>query len=166
MRNKVKKMYAEMNEIELIQSHGDWLMELECRGIIRTRNVLGELGERFAINFYNESPQLPDLLPLKIGTKSIDAVGLDGTRYSIKAITGNTTSVFNGLNDTNSSFPQEQKFEHVIIVKFDRYYDLQEIYELQWNNFLNHRTWNKSKRTWQLTITKKLKKDARLLYKK
>ncbi|WP_045522765.1 hypothetical protein [Neobacillus niacini] len=165
MSTNIQELFIKMDALTLVQVHGHWLNELKARDMIRTRNVIGELGEYFALKHYNETLSLSDLQIMDIGTQGIDAIDLKGNRYSIKTVTSATTGVFNGLNDPDSKLPQEQKFEYVIIVILDNDFTLQAIYELNWKAFLNHKKWNKSKRTWHLTISESLKRDAKLLYK-
>ncbi|MED4292253.1 hypothetical protein [Priestia megaterium] len=49
----------EMNDYDLIGMYRVWLDELKAREMIRTNNVIGELGEYLAIKYYNENPTLP-----------------------------------------------------------------------------------------------------------
>jgi hypothetical protein len=51
----------ELSEIELIELYPKILNELKDRGIIRTNNLIGELGEYIAFNAYKENPKLPKL---------------------------------------------------------------------------------------------------------
>lgn len=137
---------------------------LKKRGIIRTNNLVGEIGEYKVFDFYNNSPLLPNLQPVNVGMKRVDAINTDNERYSIKATTTKGTGVFNGLNDKDSELPQEKLFEYVIIVVFNKNLSLEAIYELDWESFLSFKKWNKSKRTWYLSVTNDLKRKAKTLY--
>ena len=44
------------------------ITELKRRKVIRTNNVVGELGEYLAIEIYNSTPGLPNLSPARVGT--------------------------------------------------------------------------------------------------
>ncbi|MGG1264909.1 hypothetical protein [Brevibacillus laterosporus] len=90
-------------------------------------------------------------------------INANNERYSIKATTTKGTTVFNGLDDDYSE-PQEQLFEYVVIVVFNKNLSLEAIYELDWKNFLSLKKRSKSKKTWYLTVTKKLKRKAKTLY--
>lgn len=84
---------------EIIQLYSMAIKELKHRGVIRTNNVVGELGEYLAIELYNNTPGLPNLSPAPVGTENIDAISRKGDRYSIKSTSSNTTSVFYGLEE-------------------------------------------------------------------
>src|SRR5437879_4282562 len=45
---------------------------------------VGGIGERLAIEFFKESPKLPNLQLAPRGTKNVDALSRTGDRYSIK----------------------------------------------------------------------------------
>ena len=104
---------SELTDSEIIELYPSILKELKARGIIRTNNLIGELGEHLAANAYNSNPKLPKLqLNLK-STKNIDATSHKGERYAIKATSGNGTGVF-------ASLPTEVDgkvyFEYLILV--------------------------------------------------
>ena len=46
---------------QLISPNSKAYRELKKRGILRTKNVVGELGEYYAIEFYNSNDNLPEL---------------------------------------------------------------------------------------------------------
>lgn len=165
MIEKILKIYNEMNNLEAIQTYGHLVSELKTRKIIKTNNVIGDLGEGFVISYYNGNSELPNLQEMPIGTKYFDARSLDGKRYTIKTVTTNTTGVFNGLNEPNDERPEKQLFDSVIIVVLHPSNLLpQVIYEVSWDNFLVHKRWNSSKNTWSLSLTKRLKEDAEIRY--
>jgi hypothetical protein len=153
-----------LSDIRLIEMYRDLLEELKSRNLIRSNNLIGDWGEQLAISFYNESEILPDLQAVRVGAKNVDAISKDFKRYSIKTITTRTTGVFNGLNDRNAEQPQEQEFEYVIVVMLNKDLSLKAIYELDWENFLSLKKWNKSKKTWYLIVSKELKTKAEILY--
>ena len=134
--------------------------------MIRTNNVVGELGEYLAIKCYNENPSLPVLQAAPIGTQNIDAISRQGERYSIKSTTSGTTGVFYGLNNPDSKELDKQKFEYVILVKFDKDFSLNAIYELDWDLFLKHKRWHKTMQAWNLSLNKELISDCKVIYQK
>ena len=89
---------------EIIQLYSMAIKELKHRGVIRTNNVVGELGEYLSIELYNNTPGLPNLSPAPVGTENIDAISRKGDRYSIKSTSSNTTSVFYGLEEPESKY--------------------------------------------------------------
>ena len=44
--------FSKLNNIEIIRLYGDVVKELRDRSIIRTKNVVGDLGERMAVDYY------------------------------------------------------------------------------------------------------------------
>lgn len=128
-----------VSDEKLISLYSEIIKELKIRKIIRTKNVLGDLAEFLAIKFYCDTAGLPNLQAAPVGTQNIDAISRAGERYSIKATTGSVTGVFTGLQPKGSNEPDKQKFEYVIICKFDDDYKLKAIYELDWKMFLKHK---------------------------
>ena len=88
---------SKLKNNELIDAYSSIVKELKKRSIIRTKNVLGDLAEYFAIEFYRNTPSLPNLQAAPVGTQNIDAISRTGDRYSIKATSNTSTGVFTGL---------------------------------------------------------------------
>lgn len=158
--------FENLKDEEVIHTYSESIKELKKRNIIRTKNVLGELGEYLAISYYNKTSGLPKLQTAPIGTQNVDAMSRNGERYSIKSCTTNTTGVFYGLQPKGSIIPDKQAFEYVLICQFDDECELQQILELDWNAFLKHKHWHSRMTAWNLTITKDLIADARIIFKK
>lgn len=155
---------SNLKNTQIISLYSDLIIELKSRGIIRTKNLLGDLGEYLAIEHYNKTPGLPNLQAAPAGTQNIDAISRKGERYSIKSTSGNLTGVFHGLNDSDSEDVETQKFEFVIVVLFNDNFKLKKILEIPWELFLRHKRWHKTMRAWNLSITKKLVEDSTLVY--
>ena len=135
---------------------------LKERGVIRTKNFLGDLGEHIAIQHYNRTPGLPNLQAAPAGTQNVDAISRNGERYSIKATRSNGTGVFYGLGDPKSNEVDKQKFEYVVIVQFFDNFRVRRILELTWDQFLKHKRWHSRMRAWNLGISKKMVSEARI----
>ena len=160
------KLSRPLNNIEIIRLYGDVVKELRDRSIIRTKNVVGDLGERMAVDYYVNTSGLPNLQDAPTGTQNIDAISRDGNRYSIKSLTGSTTGVFYGLPPKDSDDPVQQKFEYLIIVKFDDNYELERIIELTWIQFLNFKKWHSRMQAWNITLNKKILGEANIVFEK
>ena len=156
----------DLNTTELIQAYSGIIKQLKKRGVIRTKNLLGDLGEYLAIEHFNKTAGMSNLQAAPAGTQNIDAISRNGDRYSIKATTGNLTGVFYGLEPKNSEISDKQKFEFVLIVKFDNDYQLEKIIQLDWGLFLKYKRWHKTMNAWNLSITKALTEEAEILYEK
>lgn len=155
-----------LKDSELISLYGELISELKTRNIIRTKNVVGDLGERFAIDYYSNSSQLESLSDAPPSTKSIDAIGENGNRYAIKSITGNLTGVFYGLPHRDSDELSKKLFDYLLIVIFSNSYKVQAIYELTWDQFLIHKKWHSRMDAWNISVNKKVKEQANTVYEK
>lgn len=151
---------------ELVKLYSQTIKELKERGVLRTKNVVGELGEYLVLEYYDQNPDLPSLNVVPVGTKNINAVSQNGERYSIKSSTGNVTGVIYGLQPPNSNIPDKQLFEYVVICKMDDNCDLEGIYQLSWEDFLKHKKWHSRMKAWNIAITKAMKNDAVIIYEK
>jgi hypothetical protein len=148
---------SELSDSELIELYPALLKELKSRSIIRTNNLIGELGEYLAANAYQKNPKLPNLQLNIKSTKNIDATSNKGERYAIKATSGNGTGVFASLPTENDG---KVYFEYLILVMFNKDYTLQAIYELTWDQFVLHRKMKPPENKWNLPITQAVKEIA------
>lgn len=156
-----------LSDNELIKLYSDIIIELKSRKIIRTKNIIGDLGEYFAIYYYNNTPGLTNLQAAPAGTQNVDAISRKGERYSIKSTSSKLTSVFYGLNDIDSPEKEDkQKFEYVIIVIFGNDFELEKVIEIDWEQFIQYKKWHKTMRGWNLTITRNLIKNSKIIYEK
>jgi len=87
----------ELNTTELIQAYSGIIKQLKKRGVIRTKNLLGDLGKYLAIEHFNNTSGMSNLQAAPAETQNIDAISRNGDRYSVKSTTGNLTGVFYGL---------------------------------------------------------------------
>ena len=151
--------FSDVSDEELILFYSKWINELKKRNLIRTKNIVGEIGEYLAIKYYNKTPRLPKLQATPPSTRSIDAISVKGERYTIKTVTGKTTSVFYGVDEN-----KEKLFEYVVIVVMNEDYTINKILELTWEQFMKHKHWHSRMTAWNLTLTKKLLNDSKIIY--
>ena len=98
IQRKVWKMdFSKLSGIELIKVYGELLREMYAKNLIRSKNVTGDVGEYIVVNHYNKTKGLPKLQFAPPSTKNIDAISVNGERYSIKCTTTNTTGAFYGI---------------------------------------------------------------------
>ena len=149
------------NNDELVSLYPALLNELKNREIIRTNNLIGDLGEYLAVNYYNNNFPLPKLLLNVNSAKNVDANSSHGERYAIKSISTNSTGVFHSvpIEETDIVY-----FEYLVIVMFDKNYNLNEIYELSWEDFKKYRKLKKPENKWNISINKALKENVKKIY--
>lgn len=155
----------ELNNEELWLGYSDIQQELRRRGLVRTNNMVGERGEFLAIETYGSISGLPNLQAAPEGTQNVDALSRKGDRYSIKTISEprSTTGVFYGIGEKDDKGIPEKKFEYVIIVQLYKNYRPKRVLELNWETFLKHKRWHSTMRAWNLSVTKALLEDAKMI---
>lgn len=156
--------YSGYSVTELVEVYSGVIKELRDRGVIRTNNVIGELGEYLVMEYYLKTPGFPTLNGLPVGTQNVNAISQDGMRYSIKSISSNTTSAFYGLEPPESNKKDTPLFEYLIICKFGINYEVEGIYQLTWEDFLKYKKWNRRIQAWNIQLTQKVKQDSLVVY--
>lgn len=151
---------------ELISLYSKTIKELKRRGVLRTKNVIGELGEYLVLEHYDRDPNIPNLTVVPIGTKNINAISQNGERYSIKSTSGNVTGVIYGLEPLGSSIVDKPLFEYVVVCKLDDDCELEGIYQLSWETFKKHKKWHSRMNAWNIAVTKAMKEDSIVIYEK
>ena len=147
--------------------------ELTKRGVIRNRNYTGNIGEYFAIEFFNnfdtetytKTKDLPKLFRSGENSQDIDANDENGKGYSIKTITkptGTTGSFWNPKSIENN----EEKFSYLLIVILDKTFQVDKILELNWDNFMKNKRYNKRMRNYNISVTNKLVEEFKIIFKR
>ena len=154
--------FKKFSDEEVISLYPKILKELKDRDIIRTNNLVGDLAEYWTRKKYNETPNLPKLQDAPKSTRTIDAISVKGERYAIKSTSGSGTGVFASLPTDND----DQKFEFLVVVIFDKDYILKEIFELNWEQFKTYRRIKPPENKWNLPITNQVKSAAKTIYLK
>ncbi len=148
---------------ELISPASDAHLELKKRGVLRTKNVVGELGEHYAVDFYTNNSDLPNLSFAPPGVQNVDALSRNGELYSIKAVTsrkGTTGSFW----DPESIEENKQKFHYLLIVVLDNHYSLDVILELTWDDFFKFKKYNKRMNNYNISLTNKLFEEVKVVF--
>tara|TARA_B110001450_G_C17320151_1_gene359059 strand:+ start:71 stop:559 length:489 start_codon:yes stop_codon:yes gene_type:complete len=154
----------DLNTLELINAYSEIIKTLKERGVIRTKNLIGDIGEYLAIEYFNKTSGKSNLQFAPAGTKNIDAISRNGDRYSIKSTSSNLTGVFYGLERPESKKENIRKFEYLLIVQFKDNFSLQRIIQLDWATFLNLKRWHKTMNAWNISVTKKLLEKSDIIY--
>ncbi len=159
-------MNIEITKLEtnsIIKLYSEILKELKKRNVIRSKNLVGDLGEYLVIDFFNNDINLPNLTFAPPSTKSYDAEDEYGKKYAIKTITRNVTGVFYGLNPINSVREDREIFDFAIVIKLDENYAIEKIISLNWQQFLFHKKWHSRMRAWNINHSKKLETGCKIL---
>ncbi len=151
---------------EVVSLYSQTIRELKKRGVLRTKNVIGELGEYFVLEYYDRDQTLPSLFAVPVGTKNINAISQNGERYNIKSTTGNVTGVIYGLESRESQEKTPPLFEYMVICKLSDDCELEGIYQLSWENVQKHKKWHSRMKAWNIAITKAMKDDSVVIYEK
>jgi hypothetical protein len=122
---------------------------------IRKRGLkfnVGEVGENLAIAHFNATKNLPKLLRSPRGTKNVDALSREGERYSIKTV--------RDAKKTGTIYPdsvdrEKQLFEHLLIVRLTQGLELEAMYRLSWDQFVQIRQWDRRMNAWYVGISRK-----------
>lgn len=126
--NNKKSSFTELKEEDLIKLYGDLVQEFKERDIIRTKKITGDLGERYAVNFYNKHKNVK----LKLednSNKDFDALA-NGIKYQIKTVTQKQTGQISRVTSRENKL-----FDFLIIVILDDNYKMLDILELTWDEF-------------------------------
>lgn len=161
------------NKLEIINLFSKAVKDLKENNIIRSNNIVGDLGETYAVEIYLRTRNLPKLQLTPPSTKHIDAISVEGKRYTVKTISGNNkvTGVFYGLADPDGNFEVSDKinvkdvlFEHLIIVFLSHNYKLNKIIELDWRQFLKYKKWHSRMKAWNVGINNNLINESKVIY--
>jgi hypothetical protein len=143
----------------LVRQYTNALSALRKAKVIRSANVIGDLGEWYAIDHYTRTLSKPTLTQAPPSTKAHDAVDRrTGAKYAIKTVrvSSKTTGVFYGISTTNSKMHCRQVFDYLIIVVLSDSLTVQSIYELPWDEFKKNMKWHSRMMAWNVTVTKRL----------
>ena len=158
--------FSKYSGMELIRIYGELLSKMREDELIRSKNVTGDLGEYIVIDYYTKTKVLPKLQFAPPSTKNIDAISVNGERYSIKCTTTNTTGAFYGINKDADIASIKPLFEYVVVIKLDKNYQPEFILELNWETFFKHKHWHSRIGAYNLVITNSLIVDGKMVYKK
>ena len=152
-----------LETLEIIKLYSEILIELKERKIIRSKNLVGELGEYLVIEVFNSNKDLPNLKLAPTSNKSYDAIDEKGKTYAIKTITRNVTGVFYGLNSSTSKVENKQIFDYAIVIKLNENYGIEKIIQLDWTQFIDNKKWHSRMKAWNLNLSKKLESKSKII---
>ncbi len=156
--------FSKYSGMELIQIYGELLSRMREERLIRSKNVAGDLGEYIVVDYYTRTKGLPKLQFAPPSTKNIDAISVNGERYSIKCITTNTTGAFYGIEKDVDAGSIKPLFEYVVIIKLDECYRPKFILEIDWDTFFKHKHWHSRIGAYNLIVSNSLIQDGKLIF--
>ena len=160
-------MALDLSKLEtekIVEAYSECITLLKERGVIRTNNVVGDLGEYFVMEQYRKNKHLPNLTAAATGTKNVDAIGRNGERYSIKTTTGSVTGVVYGLHAPDEDVADEKMFEYLVICRLDRNHHLKAIYQLDWDSFIRHKRWHSRMQAWNVPVSRAVIDDSLVVF--
>lgn len=127
---------GDLSDADLQRLRAEVAAELKRRGL--ASNV-GEVAEALALAFFNGTAGRPNLQAAPVNTQNVDALSRKGDRYSIKGVMDarKTGTIYPDKDDR-----EKQLFEYLLIVRIDRNWHLQGIYEFDWPTFRDVRSWD------------------------
>lgn len=146
---------VDMGKDELIKLRAALDVEMKRRKLAVS---VGQMAEELAIQFFNRTTGCPNLLAAPPGTANVDALSRKGERYSIKGIchAKKTGTVY-----PDKELPDKQLFEYLLVVKMNREWSLEIIYEFDWQTFCAVRSWDKRMSSWYIGASSRVLSQAR-----
>jgi hypothetical protein len=140
---------GKLSDEKLIRLRARIDTEIRKRGL---KFSVGEIGESLAIAHFNATKKLPKLLRAPRGTKNVDALSREGERYSIKTVMDakKTGTIYPDASDRD-----KQLFEHLLIVRLSQALEVDAIYRLSWDQFVQVRQWDRRMNAWYVGISRK-----------
>lgn len=149
---------ATMTDDELVLLRSGLDAEMRRRGLAFS---VGDVGELLAIQHFTNTPGLPNLQAAPRGTKNVDAISRRGERYSIKTI---CKAKKTGTIYPDSTDPDKQLFEYLLIVRLNEAWLLITIYQFTWTEFLQVRSWDARMNAWYVGCSASTLRKAQLIF--
>ena len=148
--------------VKMISPSSEVILELRRRGVVRSRNTVGDIGEYYAINTYKNDTSLPSLKLADPGVQNVDALSRNGEIYSIKTITSRTGTT-GSFWDPRSIERNEKKFHYLIIVILNNSYTVDLMLELTWNQFFEKKRYNRRMDNYNISVTQSLIRESKII---
>jgi hypothetical protein len=144
-----------ISDDEVIMGFAALMQAMLARGIVRTKNITGDLGERYAESIYRQRTDLPTIRLTNTNASNVDAISEAGTRYSIKAASPDSTKT-SAFHLTQDCSKDDRAFDMLIVVKVDHSLQPIGVYEFTWNQFWELKQWNVRQKAWFLPLSQKV----------
>jgi hypothetical protein len=140
---------------DLIVAYGHILSAMRKRGIIRTKNVVGDLGESYAELEFSGRKDLPTLKLVPTNEKDIDAIDSEGKSYSIKSASKSSAKRTSAMHLERTHKENDKRFDYLLVVVLEDSMELSTIYQFSWDQFWNLKSWSDPQKAWFLSLPKK-----------
>jgi len=147
-----------MTDDDLVLLRASLDTEMRRRGLAFS---VGDVGELLVIEHFKKTPGLPNLQAAPRGTKNVDAISRRGERYSIKTI---CKAKKTGTIYPDSTDPNKQLFEYLLIVRLNEAWLLITIYQFTWTEFLQVRSWDARMNAWYVGCSTSTLRKAKLIF--
>lgn len=156
---------TQVTDDEIVCAFATLMSAMRKRAIIRTNNVVGDLGERYAVLAYEQNPDRKPIHLFKTNTADVDAGDANGRSYAIKAASpaSTKTSAFHLEQERTAD---QKAFDYLVVVQVDDLMRPKAVYELTWEYFWTTKRWSKRQNAWFLPLTKGVLRGATLIYQK
>ncbi|WP_181170336.1 MULTISPECIES: hypothetical protein [unclassified Mesorhizobium] len=148
----VRPPHDAIPELSSIDDAGLLRLRAALHGEMRRRGLalsVGQVAEKLAIDFFNNTPGCPNLAEAAVGTANVDALSRRGDRYSIKGVLDARKT---GTVYPDPGNPDRQLFEYLLVVQLTPDWTLHSIYEFDWSAFVRCRSWDKRMNAWYLGL--------------
>ena len=152
------KDLREIDNYELVGLYPKLLKELKARKIIKTRNLVGELGKYIIEQTFRNDPELPNLFAADNSQKNFSFTSSLGDRFNVKTTSGNNTGVFHSVPLDSSPKPS---FEFLVILKFSKEYEPLSILLCKWTDFLIFRQIKRPEGKWYVQLSPEFVRAAK-----
>lgn len=144
-----------VSDEEVIRAFGDLLYAMKQRQIIRTKNIVGELGERYCHMTFNGANELPDLILEPTNSMDIDAKSDDGFTYSIKSVSATSAKRTGSFHFSEEHDRLDKRFDYLLVCILNDTMTLNSIYQFDWGLFWKLKSWSTTQKAWFLSLSKK-----------
>jgi len=145
--------FSNLPDDELIYVYSGALKALRARKIIRTKNVVGELGERYAETIFSEISDLPSIKLSATNEKDIDAKDENGKGYNIKTVTESSAKRTSAMHFQKDHKKETKLFDWLLVVILNDSMELKNIYMFSWEAFWEIKSWSNTQKAWYLSLT-------------
>lgn len=148
---------SELSDSKLIASYGEIIAELRRREIVRTKNIVGDLGERYCVQHCNIELS-------ETNKQDIDAVAANGDRYSVKSVSEGSAKRTSAFHLEKEHCKSDVRFEFLLVVILSETMQLQNIYSYTWDQFWDLKSWSNTQKAYFLSLSKSNLGKGKVVY--